>query len=573
MSSPFSPRPVNRVLLSALLVVATLAGTLLATWFTLHSKAFAGAVVKQLDEDGRPGVFSFDHIEFGPGIYDATVYGVTMLDRAGAPLLTADRIFVSLEALPDIVKDVRSRVVVKRIEADGFMLRLEWNLHGYLELVDPFRNRSMDIDRSPPKKVDVLFDLQDIRLTNGRLFLGWPKFGFLFDDINGGGSVKIDNDGLHINVPTLGSALGGIWLAGGGSRLTDAAQGLKTNAIAELTKQPGVLPLGPPKTVLPFDAVTFTNFVWEGTGFETGLRIAGTGGWSVDVLGGLVFPKKGPNEQNLKIAVNAPSSFTETLTGGKVVGLESASITLKGKDMETRYEVAPLALDKLVVGERTIDGLRTDAWVIDLSGGAFEFSGGLALERLVRVQEQDGKPFRTEVGASSGKARGRIGWDGFTAKAFLAPIQNPPTSTLGWVQAYPLNAQVDLGVDALDVASVQKGDTRLDKLALRGVSLKGGLSAMKLGAQSVSASGHGSGSVDGVAKVGLGFSGVSLNVDATAKVDGVPRSSFGVLLPTGVDLSSVPDLMTGTWRIQGDPRKGAEMVVTASGASPDIAPP
>ncbi len=568
-----SPRPANRVLLSVLLVVATIAGSLLATWFTLHSKAFAGAVVKQLDEDGRPGVFTFDHIEFGPGLYDATVYGVTMLDRAGVPLLTADRIFVSLEAPPDMVKDVRSKVVVKRIEADGFMLRLEWNLHGYLGLVDPFRNRSMDIDRTPPKKSDVLFDLQDIRLTNGRLFLGWPKFGFLFDGINGRGSVRIDNGGLHINVPSLGSALGGIWLADGGTRFTEAARGLKTNAVSELTKEPGVLPLGPAKTVLPFDAVTFTNFVWEGSGFDTGLQIAGTGGWAVDVLGGLIFQKKGPNEQTLKVAVKAPATFTEALTGGKVVGLESASLSVKGKDLETRFELGPLALAKLVLGEREIAGLRTDPWVVDLSGGAFEFSGGLGFDRLVRVQDIDGKPVRTVVETSSGKARGRIGWDGFTAKAFLAPIQTPPTSTLGWMQAYPLNTQVDFSATGFDVASVERGDTHLESLAVRELSLKGGLSAMKLDIGSISAKGHGAGSVRGVAKVSLGFTGVSVGVDATAKVQGVPRSSFGVLLPGGVVLDSLPEFMTGTWRIQGDPRKGAEMVITAPEPSPGAATP
>ncbi len=544
--------------LSALVTVTTIVALPILALLGLESRALGAAVGRTVDREGFPGAFEFEHVVFGPGLFDATVYGAVLRGREGLEILTAERIFVSLEAPPEFEKDVKTRLVVKRFEADDFDLRLEWNRFGDLLLTDVFANRRFGLRDKVSPEPEVLIDLQDIVLRRGRLVLGWPAFGFHFDGIDGQGAVRIDGKGLHIKVPRLGSDAGSTWLASASDAARAALATLPQNERSSALREQGAAPI-------PFESVTFTDFVWEGTRFDTRLEIAGT--TSLEVSAFMDFPKDEPIVYGYDAAVRGPAALFEALTGGRIAGFTGTRVAVKGAGPAAVAELGPVALERLTMGRVEAGELSVPSLHVDLTGPAAAFRVALDAAKL-RVGAGSMEGVHAEVAGS-------FGWAGFTPKAFLRPLLSPPSGTVGWLTAWPAVARLDLTVPSGKVGSWTRtasdgapSGSKVEAFDIRALKLGGTLGRLDLEVGGLEARGHGAAVIKGKLETSLGFSGLSLDADVSATLAAVPRDTLAALLPKGLLPSAAPPVVSGNLRLTGDPRDAKSLALESPWATP-----
>ncbi len=540
---PSRVRPGPLGLGALLLVVTVLAAPVLAL-LGVESNALGTAVGRAVDREGLPGVFEFEHVTYGPGPLDATLFGVVLRGRDGQPMLTAERAFVSLDQAPDIVKDVRTHLVVNRIEVDGFDLTLEWNRNGDLLLTEVFGTARFGLRTRPSPKVDVLIDLRQIVLRRGRLQLGWPGFGFHFDDVSGSGAVKVADGKLEITVPRLGSGAGATWLASGPARLQEACQALPQNARSTALTTAGRL-------AIPFDAVTFNEFRWQGTGFSTGLELDGAGELALGVDASMAFPREAPLTVDGKVRLAGPAAFFETLSGGRLRGFEGTRVAVTTAGPALELTAGPAVFDRFDAGRVVLDKATLARLVLDLTGP----------KAVVEVDVDVGalQVGAGRLGTVHASIAGSFGWDGFTPQAFLRPLFSPPSGALGWATAYPATARLDLSVPSAKVASFHREQDgviggEVQGFDVRGFTLGGTISKLELAVASLSATGHGSATLNGNFTSSLGWAGIQLASDISATLTDVPRTTLEAVLPNGMVPAATPALATGAIRVFGDPR-------------------
>ncbi|MFT7620874.1 MAG: hypothetical protein ACI9WU_000033 [Myxococcota bacterium] len=336
-----------RIVLSALGQAAqALCAVGLCAWFALHSSGFDKELSHTLDRETKPGVMDVDHVEWGPALGEATLYGLRINDRAGKPILDARRVHIIVDWETFHASKPRLRLAIRTLTIDDFELSLEWNRFSKLNLPYLFRTRSMRLTTQPPKKRDVVVTLDDITLNNGRLHLIWPTFGFTFDGIDTAGfiHVKSMDDSLVIDVPTLDAGASKVWF-------------------------------GDDQTI-PMSRVAFRDYRWEGDGFNTRLEVESPLGLKVTTGGRLGWPEEAPMVMDIDLKVDAEDSIVRDVSKGKVHGPVYLEFGTNGRDqLATRIKAAGVRIP-----EFEADSLDVSAAVVlqDRDAAFWDLADGLA---------------------------------------------------------------------------------------------------------------------------------------------------------------------------------------------------
>ena len=447
--------PVNRESLIACVLMAALGLCALpmCAWFVVNSSPFTNTVQEELDRETKPGIISFEKIEWGPHPYAVTIYNAVLRHRSGAPILQADRVRARLNVDRFHSEEYALTLVVDEVEIEDFELTLAWNRFGDFNLVEMFQGRAfaLAVERRP----DLVFQLElpDVSLRGGLLHLVWPTFGFTFTDIATTGAVTVSKPtGLIIDVPALDTAQSVAWFRKSPPTLREQLTSLMpANAPSDAAPQ-GLR--------LPISQIAIRDFDWAGDGFNADLRVVGSGGLDVRAAGSMGWPDDGTRHA-ITADVTVPQPFAKTLSRGAVDGRSTVKAISDGLDLQSRFALGPVVIPAIRAGGVEVDDLQLRTLAVDASDsdkGDIQLDAG-ARRLAVRGVVADDLAVTSTVKLGLGKR---------TVADLAAVIANPPTSVAGWLRFVPKLVTIS----SLRASRLTRGATEIRNIAIRDVRVE-----------------------------------------------------------------------------------------------------
>ena len=523
------------------LVVLTLP---LCAWFSVHSTPFAEVLRLTLDREGRPGALTFGHLEWGPGLYEISLYDVVMVDRDGEPILEAGRVHAVADRDRLAVGDRKLHLALGQVEIDDFELTLEWDKRvGRLGLVDIFKQRAFAIAREKAPDFDFELDLQGIQLRRGRLHLVWSGFGFSFDAIDTAGTVGWTKDGgLSIDVPALDSLAGTAWVRRAPAALQLAVETeMPGNPIADTVPEE--------RLRIPYASVVIRDFEWTGDGFAVDLRIAGgTGNVPIHAWGSMSFPKDAGIQHSLGLEATLPAALVEKVSRGAVTGETTLRLASEeGNDLAGRFTIGPMQVSALELGEKgTVTDLELRALQLDTLGE----------EGSVRLDAHAGKVAIAGYGAEDiGLAvEARVGYDGWEVHDFLGHMLAPPDTALGWLGVFPAGStRAAVSVAKAGAQKVRRGELTMEQVGIDDLTVEVALPKLtaRLGRADLGDGAWVSGT--GTVELDIGLTSIGLDTNATLELHDVPKSILRRVFPDHAALGDdAPDRLDASYTVKGD---------------------
>jgi len=423
-------------------------------------------VQTQVDMEGRPGVVTFDRIDWSLSPLQLTVHNLLLLDREGQPALEAKRVSITPNTEQSHHKKRDFAIVAPMVVVEDFNLNLRWNKHGRLELSEAFRSRSFDWkeQKRPPRKLRI--ETPQVILKRGNLTLDWPAFALHFSGIDTGGTVSILQKDLTIQVDTLSAESSTLQLKKPSKALRKRLKTLATNS----TPLNGL--------ELPTDAVHITDFNWDDDGFNTALKLGDTNQKHVHITGKMHFLDDGIHHE-LKGNIALPAPWAQSVSNQSVQGPLQLAFSTKGVDLSGNGTVQNVRLDKAVVGSTTIEHLQIPSATVDTSQEALVLSGTARARTL-----GGGRLNATNV---SSDIRASIGWPGWKANAFFKEVSKSPKSLLKRFTIFGApKANMTLSsarADAVSFRAASWKDVQFNELSVTGKlrSLEGHLTSCTTG--------------------------------------------------------------------------------------------